>query len=203
MKKKSENMFIEDDVRDLVVHSKELEVALKDTEADLDQILEETTFDISGEYEDASIIEHPHKPNAKRKYSVDLKKLALLFLQTMIHTSGDNEGKPQYTRVSRLIDVDPRLLYSWNTIEREKIERQASAIDSTINEYVKLKMNITMIKMLNELGNRDLSKMGDKDLIYMLNSIYHKWRLEQGMSTQNIAVQHGVALPPPKIEDPR
>jgi len=146
---------------------------------------------------DEAILDHPVK-DGRATYSIDTKKMALIMLQTMVHTSGQYEGKPMYQRVGKILMVDPRLLYIWNTTERKNIEKQASTIDNAIEEFVKLKMNVIMLKLLNEIGNRDLSKMYDKNLIALLNSIYHKWRLEKGMSTQNIAVHHKVALPPPK-----
>jgi len=148
--------------------------------------------------DDEAIFDHPVSGEGRATYSIDTKKMALIMLQTMVHTSGQYEGKPMYQRVGKILMVDPRILFKWNGIEKKSIEKQASTIDGAIEEFVKLKMNVIMLKLLNEIGNRDLSKMYDKNLIALLNSIYHKWRLEKGMSTQNIAVHHKVALPPPR-----
>ena len=133
----------------------------------------------------------------KMVFSVATKKFALLLLESMIHPSGQYEGKPQYFRVGQLLGIDARILFNWNTRDKNIIMNQVSSFDSNIKEYVKLKLNIQMLKVLNEMGTRNLSEITDRNLISMLDSLYHKWRLEHGESTDNKAVVHKIALPPP------
>ncbi len=148
--------------------------------------------------DEETLLKHVKDASGKKKYSIDTKKLALMFLDNMQHISGIYEGRPMYQRVGKIMGIDPRNLFNWYTSERSKIEQTVTAFNTNMSKYVTLKLNVILLKTLNEIGNRDLSKIWPKDLFSLFNVLYPKWRLQEGLSTENIAVAHKVLLPAPK-----
>ena len=169
-------------------------------EKELELFIEEYKMEEKNLDDTEGLIEHPIDDKGQVKFSIATKKFAILLLESMVHHKGQYEGRPMYFRVGKMLNVDPRYLFNWNNRDKEAILSQVTTFDTAIKDYVKLKLNVLMLKVLNEIGNRDLKLMYDKNLVSLLNALYHKWRLEQGESTENIAVKHRIALVAP-IED--
>ncbi|GEM_PF-3499808 len=132
-------------------------------------------------------------------YQIDIQKLAILFCDVCRHPEGPHQDEPNYARVGGIMGIHPELIRQW-WAKREEINQMASNLGKFMDDFVGLKMNIVMIKMMDSLENRDFDNFSDKDFVSMFNVMYNKWRLQTGKSTSNVSTRHLVGLVPPSKE---
>ena len=135
----------------------------------------------------------------KGHYQIDIQKLAILFCDVCRHSDGPHQDEPNYARVGGIMGIHPELIRQW-WARREDINQLATNLGRFMDDFVGLKMNIVMIKMMDALENRDFDQFTDKDFVSMFNVMYNKWRLQSNKSTENVNHRHLVGLVPPSRE---
>jgi len=133
-------------------------------------------------------------------YSIDIQKLAILFCTVITHDDDEAHAcEPNFTRVAGIMGIPIETVRRW-WLKRNDIEAMASNIGGFVEEFVTLKMNLLMVKLLDEMNVRDFSRYKDQEFTNLFNVIYNKWRISSGKSTGNISHQHLIKLVPPKLE---
>jgi hypothetical protein len=136
--------------------------------------------------------------DVSKKNLIDLKALAIVYCIAFTREYIDKKTKevrmaPNFRHVGRLIGKDHHTVERWwNNKDKIKIE-QSAFIRSSLS-MVQLETAIALIRVINEINNRDLQSVKNKDLIFMFNSLAMQSRLMDGLSTQNVAHVHRGAV---------
>jgi hypothetical protein len=134
----------------------------------------------------------------KGRYRLDDKLLVLLFLEAF---QGDHNGKmtPKYELVSRWFGYPSNTIKKWWT-DRDKIQKQKSAITDQVMEVVHLRLSSELLRMTETLSKKDYGAMKDHDFVNLFNTLINKIRLMSNLSTNNVEHKHqgGVQLVMPQ-----
>ena len=134
----------------------------------------------------------------KGRYRLDDKLLVLLFLEAF---QSDFKGKmtPNYELVSRWFGYPSNTIKKW-WINRDKIQKQKSAITDQVMEVVHLRLSSELLRMTETLSKKDYDNMKDNDFVNLFNTLINKIRLMSNLSTNNVEHQHqgGVQLVMPR-----
>ena len=132
------------------------------------------------------------------RYRLDDKLLVLLFLEAF---QSDFKGKmtPNYELVSRWFGYPSNTIKKWWT-NRDKIQKQKSAITDQVMEVVHLRLSSELLRMTETLSKKDYDNMKDNDFVNLFNTLINKIRLMSNLSTNNVEHKHqgGVQLVMPK-----
>ena len=132
------------------------------------------------------------------RYRLDDKLLVLLFLEAF---QSDFKGKmtPNYELVSRWFGYPSNTIKNW-WANRDKIQKQKSAITDQVMEVVHLRLSSELLRMTETLSKKDYDSMKDNDFVNLFNTLINKIRLMSNLSTNNVEHKHqgGVQLVMPK-----
>ena len=132
------------------------------------------------------------------RYRLDFKLLVLLFLEAF---QSDFKGKmtPNYELVSRWFGYPSNTIKNW-WANRDKIQKQKSAITDQVMEVVHLRLSSELLRMTETLSKKDYDNMKDNDFVNLFNTLINKIRLMSNLSTNNVEHKHqgGVQLVMPK-----
>ena len=132
------------------------------------------------------------------RYRLDDKLLVLLFLEAF---QSDFKGKmtPNYELVSRWFGYPSNTIKKWWT-NRDKIQKQKSAITDQVMEVVHLRLSSELLRMTETLSKKDYDNMKDNDFVNLFNTLINKIRLMSNLSTNNVEHKHqgGVQLVMPR-----
>ena len=132
------------------------------------------------------------------RYRLDDKLLVLLFLEAF---QSDFKGKmtPNYELVSRWFGYPSNTIKNW-WANRDKIQKQKSAITDQVMEVVHLRLSSELLRMTETLSKKDYDAMKDNDFVNLFNTLINKIRLMSNLSTNNVEHKHqgGVQLLMPK-----
>ena len=132
------------------------------------------------------------------RYRLDDKLLVLLFLEAF---QSDFKGKmtPNYELVSRWFGYPSNTIKNW-WANRDKIQKQKSAITDQVMEVVHLRLSSELLRMTETLSKKDYDNMKDNDFVNLFNTLINKIRLMSNLSTNNVEHKHqgGVQLVMPK-----
>ena len=83
---------------------------------------------------------------------------------------------------------------------RDKIQKQKSAINDQVMEVVHLRLSSELLRMTEALSRKDYETMKDGDFVNLFNTLINKIRLMSNLSTNNVEHQHqgGVQLVMPQ-----
>ena len=145
-------------------------------------------------YDEQNILQQ----KGKGRYRLDDKLLVLLFLEAF---QSDFKGKmtPNYELVSRWFGYPSNTIKKWWT-NRDKIQKQKSAITDQVLEVVHLRLSSELLRMTETLSKKDYSAMKDNDFVNLFNTLINKIRLMSNLSTNNVEHKHqgGVQLVMPQ-----
>ena len=146
------------------------------------------------EYDEQTILHQ----KGKGKYRLDDKMLVILFLEAF---QRDLNGKmtPNYELVARWFGYPRQSIQGWWT-NRDKIQKQKSAINDQVMEVVHLRLSSELLRMTEALSRKDYETMKDGDFVNLFNTLINKIRLMSNLSTNNVEHQHqgGVQLVMPQ-----
>ena len=132
------------------------------------------------------------------RYRLDDKLLVLLFLEAF---QSDFKGKmtPNYELVSRWFGYPSNTIKKW-WANRDKIQKQKSAITDQVMEVVHLRLSSELLRMTETLSKKDYDNMKDNDFVNLFNTLINKIRLMSNLSTNNVEHKHqgGVQLVMPR-----
>ena len=132
------------------------------------------------------------------RYRLDDKLLVLLFLEAF---QSDFKGKmtPNYELVSRWFGYPSNTIKKW-WANRDKIQKQKSAITDQVMEVVHLRLSSELLRMTETLSKEDYDNMKDNDFVNLFNTLINKIRLMSNLSTNNVEHKHqgGVQLVMPR-----
>ena len=132
------------------------------------------------------------------RYRLDDKLLVLLFLEAF---QSDFKGKmtPNYELVSRWFGYPSNTIKNW-WANRDKIQKQKSAITDQVMEVVHLRLSSELLRMTETLSKKDYDNMKDNDFVNLFNTLINKIRLMSNLSTNNVEHKHqgGVQLVMPQ-----
>ena len=132
------------------------------------------------------------------RYRLDDKLLVLLFLEAF---QSDFKGKmtPNYELVSRWFGYPSNTIKKW-WANRDKIQKQKSAITDQVMEVVHLRLSSELLRMTETLSKKDYDAMKDNDFVNLFNTLINKIRLMSNLSTNNVEHKHqgGVQLVMPR-----
>ena len=134
----------------------------------------------------------------KGRYRLDDKLLVILFLEAF---QDDHNGKmtPKYELVSRWFGYPSNTIKKW-WANRDKIQKQKSAITDQVMEVVHLRLSSELLRMTETLSKKDYGAMKDNDFVNLFNTLINKIRLMSNLSTNNVEHKHqgGVQLVMPQ-----
>ena len=146
------------------------------------------------EYDEQTILHQ----KGKGKYRLDDKMLVILFLEAF---QRDLNGKmtPNYELVARWFGYPRQTIQGWWT-NRDKIQKQKSAINDQVMEVVHLRLSSELLRMTEALSRKDYETMKDGDFVNLFNTLINKIRLMSNLSTNNVEHKHqgGVQLVMPQ-----
>ena len=146
------------------------------------------------EYDEQTILHQ----KGKGKYRLDDKMLVILFLEAF---QRDLNGKmtPNYELVSRWFGYPRQTIQGWWT-NRDKIQKQKSAINDQVMEVVHLRLSSELLRMTEVLSRKDYEAMKDGEFVNLFNTLINKIRLMSNLSTNNVEHNHqgGVQLVMPE-----
>ena len=146
------------------------------------------------EYDEQTILHQ----KGKGKYRLDDKMLVILFLEAFQRDMGGTMT-PNYELVSRWFGYPRQTIQGWWT-NRDKIQKQKSAINDQVMEVVHLRLSSELLRMTEALSRKDYETMKDGDFVNLFNTLINKIRLMSNLSTNNVEHQHqgGVQLVMPQ-----
>ena len=146
------------------------------------------------EYDEQTILHQ----KGKGKYRLDDKMLVILFLEAFQRDMG-GKMTPNYELVSRWFGYPRQTIQGWWT-NRDKIQKQKSAINDQVMEVVHLRLSSELLRMTEVLSRKDYETMKDGDFVNLFNTLINKIRLMSNLSTNNVEHKHqgGVQLVMPK-----
>jgi len=129
----------------------------------------------------------------QNKYPLYLKQTAITFLQSTQRPYIDNDGVtkfvPMFTQVSKMLDIPKERLWSWWQ-NREMIISQSNTLLNNLDKLAELGTGALVIGILAEFQRRGLQKIGNKNLVYLLNTLSRWNRIFGNKSTHNVAHKH-------------
>ena len=146
------------------------------------------------EYDEQTILHQ----KGKGKYRLDDKMLVILFLEAFQRDMG-SKMTPNYELVSRWFGYPRQTIQGWWT-NRDKIQKQKSAINDQVMEVVHLRLSSELLRMTEALSRKDYETMKDGDFVNLFNTLINKIRLMSNLSTNNVEHKHqgGVQLVMPQ-----
>ena len=106
---------------------------------------------------------------------------------------------PNYELVSRWFGYPSNTIKKW-WANRDKIQKQKSAITDQVMEVVHLRLSSELLRMTETLSKKDYDNMKDNDFVNLFNTLINKIRLMSNLSTNNVEHKHqgGVQLVMPR-----
>ena len=146
------------------------------------------------EYDEQTILHQ----KGKGKYRLDDKMLVILFLEAFQRDMG-GKMTPNYELVSRWFGYPRQTIQGW-WANRDKIQKQKSAINDQVMEVVHLRLSSELLRMTEVLSRKDYEAMKDGDFVNLFNTLINKIRLMSNLSTNNVEHKHqgGVQLVMPQ-----
>ena len=134
----------------------------------------------------------------KGRYRLDDKMLVILFLEAFQRDMG-GKMTPNYELVARWFGYPRQTIQGWWT-NRDKIQKQKSAINDQVMEVVHLRLSSELLRMTEVLSRKDYETMKDGDFVNLFNTLINKIRLMSNLSTNNVEHKHqgGVQLVMPQ-----
>ncbi len=135
---------------------------------------------------------------SKGKYRLDDKMLVILFLEAFQRDMG-GKMTPNYELVARWFGYPRQTIQGW-WANRDKIQKQKSAINDQVMEVVHLRLSSELLRMTEALSRKDYETMKDGDFVNLFNTLINKIRLMSNLSTNNVEHNHhgGVQLVMPQ-----
>ena len=146
------------------------------------------------EYDEQTILHQ----KGKGKYRLDDKMLVILFLEAFQRDMG-GKMTPNYELVSRWFGYPRQTIQGW-WANRDKIQKQKSAINDQVMEVIHLRLSSELLRMTEVLSRKDYETMKDGDFVNLFNTLINKIRLMSNLSTNNVEHKHqgGVQLVMPQ-----
>jgi len=134
----------------------------------------------------------------KGRYRLDDKMLVILFLEAFQRDMG-GKMTPNYELVARWFGYPRQTIQGW-WANRDKIQKQKSAINDQVMEVVHLRLSSELLRMTEVLSRKDYETMKDGDFVNLFNTLINKIRLMSNLSTNNVEHKHqgGVQLVMPQ-----
>ena len=145
-------------------------------------------------YDEQTILQQ----KGKGKYRLDDKMLVILFLEAFQRDMG-GKMTPNYELVARWFGYPRQTIQGWWT-NRDKIQKQKSAINDQVMEVVHLRLSSELLRMTETLSKKNYDTMKDNDFVNLFNTLINKIRLMSNLSTNNVEHKHqgGVQLVMPQ-----
>ena len=120
-------------------------------------------------------------------YTLEDKIQMILVMESCQRQIGD-KMVPKFTQIANDTGMNYGTLWEWWD-KKDEIIKNGSAVIDKMDDYVRIKMGIQSLRILNAISHKDLNGEKLKDLTLALSTFINKSRLLGGRSTSNAAVK--------------
>lgn len=132
------------------------------------------------------------EPRSKNNSLKD-KSLAIYIMEYVSRVDENGELIPNFKAVSAVVDTPVATLKNWWSKRGEIKKQTGETLAPVIAEVLNTKIQMQLIRILDEVLERGTSSLSNKELLAYLKEFFNMSRLTENKSTSNIAVGVGYA----------